>query len=115
MRQRNRKRATSGAQPDSPPPGTLYVTSTIAEVMSGDDDTGGTSSEIYFGCFAHAVIGESLGMLVDASTEAAYYDGSQVQAAFSRDQTVIRVMTEHDFALRHDKAFVRLKSVGWGA
>jgi HK97 family phage major capsid protein len=100
--------------------GTLFgfpfrVTSQVVEVMSGDADTGGTSTEIYFGCFAHAVIGESLGMMVDASTEAAYYDGNTVQAAFSRDQTVIRVMTEHDFALRHDKSFVRIKSVGWGA
>lgn len=99
--------------------GTLFgfpfrVTSQVLETMSGDNDTGGTSTEIYFGCFAHAVIGESLGMMVDASTEAAYYDGSTVQAAFSRDQTVIRVITEHDFGLRHDKAFVRIKSVNWG-
>lgn len=100
--------------------GTLFgfpfrVTSQVLETMSGDNDTGGTSSELYFGCFAHAVIGESLGMMVDASQEAAYYDGSQVQAAFSRDQTVIRVITEHDFGLRHDKAFVRVRSVNWGA
>jgi HK97 family phage major capsid protein len=99
--------------------GTLFgfpfrVTSQVLETMSGDTETGGTQTEIYFGCFAHAVIGESLGMMVDASTEAAYYDGSTVQAAFSRDQTVIRVMTEHDFALRHDKAFVRINKVGWG-
>lgn len=99
--------------------GTLFgfpfrVTSQVLETMTADVETGGASTEIYFGAFAHAVIGESLGMLVDASTEAAYYDGSSVQAAFSRDQTVIRVMTEHDFALRHDKAFVRIRSVNWG-
>jgi HK97 family phage major capsid protein len=99
--------------------GTLWgfpfrVTSQVLETMTAADaDTGGTQTEVYFGCFAHAVIGEALGLMVDASTEAAYYDGSTVQAAFSRDQTVIRVMTEHDFALRHDKAFVRIKSVTW--
>jgi HK97 family phage major capsid protein len=100
--------------------GTLFgfpfrVTSQVLETRTAADaETGGTYTDLYFGCFAHAVIGESLGMMVDASTEAAYYDGSTVQAAFSRDQTVIRVMTEHDFALRHDKAFVRVKSVAWG-
>jgi HK97 family phage major capsid protein len=101
--------------------GTLFgfpfrVTSQMLETRStADAETGGTATDLYFGCFAHAVIGESLGMMVDASTEAAYYDGSTVQAAFSRDQTVIRVMTEHDFALRHDKAFIRLKGISWGA
>lgn len=99
--------------------GTLFgfpfrVTSQVLETQVGDVETGGTQSELYFGCFAHAVIGEALGLNVDASTEAAYHDGTNVVAAFSRDQTVIRVMAEHDFALRHDKAFVRLKQLTWG-
>ena len=71
-------------------------------------------SEVYFGCFAHAVIGESLGLIVDASQEAAYHDGSGVVAAFSQDQTVIRVIAEHDFVLRHDKAFSLIEQVTWG-
>ena len=101
--------------------GTLFgfpfrVTSQVLETMTAADaDTGGSQSEIYFGCFAHAIIGEALGLVVDASTDAAYYDGQTVQAAFSRDQTVIRVMQEHDFALRHDKSFVRIKNVTWAA
>lgn len=100
--------------------GTLWgfpfrVTTQIPEVMTAAGaDTGGTRSEIYFGAFAHAVIGESMGMMVDASQEAAYHDGSSVVAAFSQDQTVIRVITEHDFALRHDKSFVLVKDVTYG-
>jgi HK97 family phage major capsid protein len=74
----------------------------------------GTHSEIYFGAFAHAVIGESLGLIVDASQDAAYHDGNNVVAAFSQDQTVIRVMAEHDFALRHDGAFAMIEEVTWG-
>lgn len=73
------------------------------------------NSTVYFGCFAHAVIGESMGLIVDASQEAAYYDGSNVVAAYSQDQTVIRVIAEHDFALRHDKAFSLIDTVTWGA
>jgi HK97 family phage major capsid protein len=91
------------------------VTTQIPETMtSAGADTGGTQSEIYFGAFAHAVIGEALGMQVDASQEAAYHDGSTVVAAFSNDQTVVRVLAEHDFALRHDKAFAMLTGVTWG-
>lgn len=91
------------------------VTTQVPETIStADVDGAGTSSEIYFGAFAHAVIGEGLGLQVDASQEAAYHDGSNVIAAFSQDQTVIRVIQEHDFALRYDKAFCRIKAVNWG-
>jgi HK97 family phage major capsid protein len=81
-----------------------------------ETDLGASSnaSEVYFGAFAHAVIGESTGLLVDASQDAAYHDGSNVVAAFSQDQTVIRVIAEHDFALRHDKAFTLIEGVTWG-
>lgn len=73
------------------------------------------NTTVYFGAFAHAVIGEAMGITVDASSEAAYHDGTNVVAAFSQDQTVIRVIAEHDFALRHDKAFVLITGVTWGA
>ena len=73
------------------------------------------NTTVYFGAFAHAVIGEALGMTVDASQDAAYHDGNNVVAAYSQDQTVIRVIAEHDFALRHDKAFSLIESVTWGS
>lgn len=63
---------------------------------------GGSETELYLVDFAQAVIGESTDLVVDASSEAAYYDGSAVQAAFSRDQTVIRVIAQHDFGMRYD-------------
>ena len=76
--------------------------------------SGTNESEVYFGAFAHAVIGESMGLIVDASQDAAYHDGNNVIAAFSQDQTVIRVIAEHDFALRHDAGFAMLQEVTWG-
>ena len=75
---------------------------------SGDDP-------VIFGSFRHAAIGESLGISVDASDTAAYYDGSSVQAAYTLDQTVIRVIAENDFVLRHDKAFAVIENVAWGS
>lgn len=75
---------------------------------------GGTDeSEVYFVDFADFAIGETTGMLIDMSGEAAYWDGSAVQAAFSRDQTVLRVITEHDTALRHDFSAAMLTGVKW--
>lgn len=91
------------------------VTTQVQENLSASLPTAaGTDTEIYFGAFAHAVIGEALGLMVDASQEAAYYDGANVVASFSQDQTVIRVIQEHDFALRYDKAFALLEKVQWG-
>lgn len=91
------------------------VTSQVPSTMSSSVlDTGGTYSEIYFGAFAHAVIGEAEGIMVDVSDTAAYHDGTGVVAAFSQDQSVVRVMAEHDFALRHDTAFALIEQVSWG-
>lgn len=73
------------------------------------------NSDVIFGCFAHAIIGESVSLMVDSSQEAAYYDGSSVVSPFSQDQTVIRVLHGKDFALRYDLGFVHLDGVTWGA
>lgn len=71
-------------------------------------------SEVYLVDFADFVIGESTNLLLDSSMEAAYYDGSAVQAAFSRDQTVIRAIQEHDSGMRHDASVAYLYDVTWG-
>lgn len=72
-------------------------------------------SEVYFVDFADVVIGESTTLVLDASAEAAYYDGSAVQASFSLDQTVIRAIVEHDITLRHDFSCAVLTDVDWYA
>jgi hypothetical protein len=51
---------------------------------------------------------------VDASSEAAYYDGSNVVSAFSRDETVIRLITEHDLGARRGESISVLYGVKWG-
>lgn len=73
----------------------------------------GATGELYLADFADVVIGESLNLIVDASAEAAYYDGSQVIASFSQDQTVIRVIAEHDFALRRDVSAAVMTAMSW--
>jgi HK97 family phage major capsid protein len=88
---------------------TTNVPITLDTTGSGNDN----ESEIYLVDFAQVLIGESQGLLVDASQEAAYHDGSNVQAAFSLDQTVVRAIAEHDLGLRHEKGVAMLTGVTW--
>jgi HK97 family phage major capsid protein len=88
---------------------TTNVPITLDTTGAGNDD----ESEIYLVDFSQVLIGESQGLLVDSSQEAAYHDGSNVQAAFSLDQTVVRAIAEHDLGMRHDKAVAMLTGVTW--
>lgn len=88
-----------------------YATSTQIPNTLG----GGTESEVYLADMSEVIIGDSTNLLIDASSEAAYHDGANVQAAFSKDQTVIRAISEHDINLRHDFSVAVLTTVKWGA
>ena len=70
-------------------------------------------SELYLVDMAQVIIGEAMQLIVDASQEAAYHDGTTVQAAFSLDQTVVRAIAEHDLGVRHDKAIAVLTELTW--
>ncbi|HWP59537.1 MAG TPA: phage major capsid protein [Candidatus Acidoferrales bacterium] len=87
----------------------FQVTTQIPKNLGG----GGNESEVYFVDFADAVIGDALSIIIDASGEAAYFDGTEVVAAFSRDQTVVRAITQHDFGMRHDESAAVLTGVTW--
>jgi HK97 family phage major capsid protein len=75
--------------------------------------TNGGETEIYFADFDDVVIGEALAMRVDASQEASYMDGATLVSAFSQDQTVVRAITEHDFAVRRDVSICVMNGVCW--
>lgn len=86
------------------------------QVPNNLTDAGGTTeSEVYLADFADCAIGEAESLILDASAEAAYYDGSNVIASFSQDQTVIRAISLHDFAVRRDTSVCVLYGVTWGA
>ena len=86
------------------------VTTQIPENLGA----GTNESEVYLVDFADAIIGEATQLMIDASTEAAYHDGTAVVAAFSLDQTIIRVIAQHDFALRYDLSAAVIQAVRWG-
>lgn len=76
--------------------------------------TDGTQSELYFVDFAEVVIGETMAMTFETSTEASYTDGSTTISAFQNDQTLVRVLVEHDINVNYDKAIAVLTGVTWG-
>ena len=90
----------------------FFWTTNIPETLTSGANTDAT--EIYIADFDDVVIGESPRLRVDASGEAAYHDGSAVQAAFSRDETVVRAIASHDFVARRDESIAVLTGVRWG-
>lgn len=76
---------------------------------------GGNESEIYFGDFAQLLIGDTYNVTIASSTEASYVEDGVTRSAFQNDETLIRIIEEHDTALRYDAAFAMLTAVTWGA
>ncbi|HEY0130962.1 MAG TPA: phage major capsid protein [Allosphingosinicella sp.] len=76
---------------------------------------GSNESEIYFGDFEQFLIGDTHQVTLAASTDAAYEEDGEIRSAFSNDETLIRLIEEHDTQLRHDSAFAVLTGVTWGA
>lgn len=74
---------------------------------------GANESEIYFGDFEQFLIGDTYQVTLAASTEAAYVEDGEVKSAFAQDETLIRLIEEHDTELRHDSAFAVLTAVIW--
>lgn len=75
---------------------------------------GGAESEIMLAHPMHVVIGEHMGIELAMSSEAAYRDGDgNVQAAFSRDETLMRMIMQHDLGVRHLPAVAILTGVTW--
>lgn len=76
---------------------------------------GGDESEIYFGDFAQFLIGDTYNVTIASSTEASYVEDGVTRSAFQNDETLIRIIEEHDTGLRYDAAFAMLTAVTWGA
>ncbi|MFC0407926.1 phage major capsid protein [Roseomonas elaeocarpi] len=64
--------------------------------------------------FADVVLAETYNVTVDASDVASYKDsGGNTVSAFQRDQTVMRVISEHDFNIRHQASVAVATVPGW--
>jgi len=80
------------------------------------DNLSGSQSEILLVAPQHVLVGEHLGINIAMSTEAAYRDAANnLQAAFSRDETLMRMILMHDIGLRHLPAVAVLTAVTWAS
>lgn len=75
------------------------------QITTANATAGTTYSDIFFGDFSEFLVGDEMAFEFSASNEASYYDGSTLQSAFSLDQTVLKIIAKHDFAIRHNLAF----------
>ena len=69
------------------------------------------TSNVYFVHGPSMLIGDSMSVEVTAIDGAAYHDGANVVSGLSRDETVIKATSSHDFNMRHDAAAAILQSV----
>lgn len=77
------------------------------------DGGGTTETEIYLCDFGDVVVGEAQSLAIDASNVAAYEENGTVRAAFSRDETVIRAIDEHDLVVVRDACLAIANKVAW--
>ena len=54
-----------------------------------------------------------MNLTIDTSSEASYWDGTAYQSAYSKDLTLMRVISEHDLGCRHVESIVKIEAVKW--
>jgi HK97 family phage major capsid protein len=86
-----------------------YFSTTNIPINLGSGD----KSEIYLVDMADVLLGEANFLQVDASNTAAYHDGTSVVSAFSKDQTVVRIIAHHDLGIRHEESVAVIEAVDW--
>lgn len=71
--------------------------------------TGGASAfaEFWLGDFAEMMFGVSRDLQIEISREGTFTANGQIISAFDRDLTLVRLITECDFACRQPKAFIK--------
>ena len=85
------------------------VTTNIPVNLGGGSD----ESEVYFVDFADLIVADDPRFDIEVSNTAAYHDGSNVVAAFSLNQTVVRVIQRHDVGLRYYGSAAILTACKW--
>jgi HK97 family phage major capsid protein len=72
---------------------------------------GTNESQAFIGQWDQLGLGLRSTLQIEVSREAAYWDGTAVQAGFSRDQTVIRAVLRADYQLLHSTAFAEVTGI----
>lgn len=87
----------------------IYTSSQIPNNLGAGADT-----EIYFADFAEMMIGDAMTLTIKTSDAASFVDDQgATRSAFQEDLTVMRAISEHDFASMHDEAISGGQVTGW--
>lgn len=73
----------------------------------GYDNSGTPNADFWVGDFAEMMFGIARDITIEISKEGSFQSGGQTVSAFDQDLTLIRLITECDFACRQPKAFVK--------
>lgn len=76
---------------------------------------GTNETEVLFVDFDEMMIGDSMTLSLAVSAEASFWTGAAFVSAFSSDMTLLRGISEHDFAPKHDAAIAKLQGIAWAA
>jgi len=63
--------------------------------------------------FADVIVADTMNYQMDISDQATYVTGGQTVSAFQMDQTVFRVIQEHDIGVKHQASIVVAMLPGW--
>ncbi|MGA7055334.1 MAG: phage major capsid protein, partial [Mycobacterium sp.] len=92
----------------------------ISQQIPSNLGTSTVGSEIYLADFADVIIADTYNVMVDASDVATYREPANVtgttmnlRSAFQWDQTLFRVISEHDFNMRHLQSLAILIVSDW--
>ncbi len=87
----------------------IYTTSQIPSNLGA----GTNETQVMFADFSELMIGDAGQTTMAMSTEASYVVGGVTVSAFQTLQTLIRVVSLHDFAPKHDVAIAGAQVVAW--
>jgi len=89
----------------------LFISNNIPTNLGG----GSNETELYLVNMPDTLIGEAGGMEITVNDSASYVEGGNLQSAFSMDQTAVRAILRHDFAVMHEESVAIKTAVTWGA
>ncbi len=75
---------------------------------------GTNASEVYLVDASEFILADTNMFELAVSDTAAWHNGTAVQAAFSQDAVVFRMIVEHDTQIRHPRSVAYLSGVTWG-
>ena len=77
---------------------------------------GSNETELYLVDMNDAIIGEASDLEIAVDGSASYIDtGSTLISSFTRDETLVRAIARHDFAMRHEESVAIKNAITWGA